>query len=319
MYLSNAKIKMMKKTFLYLLCVMILSQMGMAQKDSDIFGRWDLTVSVEGQELPSWLEVTKSGTSTLVGRFVYAFGSARPIAEIKQAGDTYAFSIPKQWEPEGQDMSFTFQLKNDQITGEMTYTDGKVYTFTGVRAPEFEYTYNPEWGSPINLFNGKDLSGWHHSGDTKQWQAKDGILINPESGSNLITDEKFMDFKLHIEFRYPEGSNSGLYLRGRHEVQIADNRGLAPSDILFAGVYGFLTPTEMMAKKPGEWQYFDITLIGNRVTIEANGKAVIIDQAIPGITGGALDSREGEPGPILLQGDHGPVEFRNIVLIPRID
>ncbi|HKK76874.1 MAG TPA: DUF1080 domain-containing protein [Saprospiraceae bacterium] len=309
----------MKKTILSLLCVMILSQIGMAQKDSDVFGRWDLTVQVADQELPSWLEVSKSGTNTLVGQFVAASGSARPIAEITKEGKTYAFSIPKQWEPAGQDMSFTFQVNKDQISGEMTSTNGKTYAFSGVRAPKFEYTYNPTWGSPINLFNGNDLSGWHHSGETKQWQAKDGILVNPESGSNLITDEKFKDFKLHIEFRYPEGSNSGLYLRGRHEVQIADNRGMEPSNILFGGIYGFLTPTEMMAKKPGEWQYFDITLIGNRVTIEANGKPIIIDQAIPGITGGALDSQEGEPGPFLLQGDHGPVEFRNIVLIPRID
>jgi hypothetical protein len=81
-------------------------------------------------------------------------------------------------------------------------------------------------------------------------------------------------------------------------------------------VYGFLTPNEMAVKPAGEWQVYDITLIGRRVTVVANGKTIINDQIIPGITGGALDSKEGEPGPIFLQGDHGPVEYRNIVIIP---
>ncbi|NNL07622.1 MAG: DUF1080 domain-containing protein, partial [Croceitalea sp.] len=113
------------------------------------------------------------------------------------------------------------------------------------------------------------------------------------------------------EFRYPEGSNSGIYLRGRYEVQIADNKGLEASDIYFSGIYGFLEPNENTAKAADEWQTYEITLIGRRVTIVANGKTVICDQTIPGITGGALDSKEGEPGPFMIQGDHGPVEFKS--------
>lgn len=154
------------------------------------------------------------------------------------------------------------------------------------------------------------------SGKVKQWVADEGILRSPKSGSNIISDASFNDFKLHIEFRYPAGSNSGVYLRGRYEVQVEDNYGLEPSSTLFGGIYGFLTPNEMVAKKPGEWQSYDITLIGRRVSVTANGKAIIVDQIIPGITGGALDSKEGEPGPIFLQGDHGPVEYRNIVITP---
>ena len=146
-----------------------------------------------------------------------------------------------------------------------------------------------------------------------------GIMSSEKSGANLVSDQSFNDFKLHIEFKYPKGSNSGVYLRGRYEVQIADNAGLDPSSILFGGIYGFLTPTENMAKAAGVWQSYDITLIGRRVSIVANGKPIIIDQAIPGITGGALDSNEGEAGPFLIQGDHGPVEYRNIIVTPRVD
>ncbi len=135
-------------------------------------------------------------------------------------------------------------------------------------------------------------------------------------GANLITDQKFNDFKLHAEFRIPKGSNSGVYLRGRYEVQVTDGKGLEPSYGELGGVYGFIAPSEMVAKEPGEWQSFDVTLIGRMITLDVNGKRVITNQEIPGITGGALDSNEGEPGPLYIQGDHGPVEYRNIVITP---
>jgi hypothetical protein len=141
-------------------------------------------------------------------------------------------------------------------------------------------------------------------------------MKSPHSGSNLVTNKTFKDFKLHIEFRYPAESNSGVYIRGRYEVQVIDSKGLEPSNVLLGGVYGFLTPSEMVARAPGEWQSFDITLVGRMVTIIANGKMIICNQAIPGITGGAIDSHEGEAGPILLQGDHGAIDYRNIIITP---
>ena len=173
----------------------------------------------------------------------------------------------------------------------------------------------PEWGNTIALFNGKDLSGWHALGEN-QWKAEGGNLVSSKSGSNIVTDKTFTDFKLHLEFKYPKESNSGVYLRGRYEVQIADSKGLEPLKDQLGAIYGFIAPNEMMAKDPGEWQSYDITLIGRLVSVAVNGKMVICSQEIPGITGGALDSHEGEPGPILIQGDHGPVEFRNIQLTP---
>ncbi|QLG46416.1 3-keto-disaccharide hydrolase [Costertonia aggregata] len=286
-----------------------------AQEKNPLEGRWNLTIQQEGRQIPSWLEISHSGHATLVGRFVYEFGSARPISEIKRSGDTFTFTIPRQWEPEGVDMQFTGKLKENVLNGTMMYTDGNTYDWTAVPAPKLEHTTSPEWGKTKSLFNGKNLDGWKATGKN-QWEVVSGTLTSPKPGSNLVSEETFTDFKLHVEFKYPEGSNSGIYLRGRYEVQIADNVGLEPSSIYFGGIYGFLTPNQMMAKPAGEWQTYDITLIGRRVTIVANGNTIICEQNIPGMTGGALDNDEAAAGPIMLQGDHGPITFRKIEITP---
>jgi len=145
----------------------------------------------------------------------------------------------------------------------------------------------------------------------------DGALTITTVGADLVTTRKFSDFKLHVEFRYPKDGNSGVYLRGRYEVQIEDSPAREwPEAIDLGAIYGFLSPNHSAGTRADEWQSFDITLIGRRVTVVLNGQTIIADQIIPGITGGALDSDEGAPGPILLQGDHTSVAFRNIVLTP---
>ncbi|CAZ98849.1 Conserved hypothetical periplasmic protein [Zobellia galactanivorans] len=291
---------------------------GNAQEAKSLEGKWDMVIEKDGKQLPSWLEIRHSGTNTLVGSFVYAFGSARPIAEVKVKNDIFNFTIPKQWEPEGTDMVFTGRLQGEELKGTMIYTDGKPYSWSAVRAPKLEYVEKAKWGKSKDLFNGKDLSGWTAMGEN-QWVVENGVLRSPKSGANLVSNEKFKDFKLHVEFKVPPGSNSGVYLRGRYEVQITDDKGSDPSNVLFGGIYGFLTPNEMAANDASEWQTYDITLIGRRVTIVANGKTIINDQNIPGITGGALDSNEGEPGPFLIQGDHGPIMFRKFEVTPRVE
>lgn len=284
--------------------------------DNDIIGRWDLTVNMDGRIAPSWLEVKLSGVKTLVGYFVADGGSARPISHVQVKEGKIHFSIPSQWDRLDKYMEFDAVLENDQLKGTITQSYGKVHSFTGERAPLLKRDKAPVWGKPINLLSGKGIEGWHADRNTNQWVNINGVLTSPKSGANIITDQNFEDFKLHIEFRYPAGSNSGVYLRGRYEIQVEDNAGKEPSSTLFGGIYGFITPNEMVAKAPGEWQTYDITLVGRRVTVVANGKAIIVDQIIPGITGGALNSKEGEPGPIMLQGDHGPVEYRNIIITP---
>jgi hypothetical protein len=280
-----------------------------------IIGHWDLTVDMgNNQMVPSWLEVKLSGFKTLVGYFVADAGSARPISKVTQDGQKFTFNIPPQWEAGANDLLFEGTLDNDKLSGTITTPNGQKHSFTGVRAPSLARDKAPVWNKPVKLFNGTNLDGWVAQKTDNQWVADNGILRSPRPGSNLLSKEKYNDFKLHIEFRFPVNSNSGVYLRGRYELQIIDSKGEEPSSVLFAGIYGFLTPNEMVAKGPGEWQSYDITLIGRRVTVVANGKTVICDAIIPGITGGAIDSKEGEPGPILLQGDHGTIEYRNIII-----
>ena len=288
-----------------------------ARPDEPLLGRWDLVVQRGAQTMPSWLEVERSGAVRLVGQFVGSGGSARPIAKIEFKDGTFRFTIPPQWERESNDLMFEGRLEGDRLSGSMITADGQRLTWSGTRAPSLRRTVQPSWGQPVKLLNGKSLDGWHTvGGGQNQWSAVSGVLQNAKSGANLATDQKFDDFKLHLEFRVPQEANSGVYLRGRYELQIDDSAGLDPSSHHLGGVYGFIAPSQSVARPAGEWQSMDVTLVGRMLTYDLNGTTIICNREIPGITGGALDSAEGDPGPLLLQGDHGPVDYRNIVLTP---
>jgi hypothetical protein len=292
-----------------------------AQSDnSNIIGRWDVIVHDADSTYPSWFEVRLSGHRTLVGSYVGQFGSARPIASVEWNGGVMRFVVPPQWEDRKTDVVYEGQLEGDVIRGHTTNNEGDRISWEARRAPSLDRE-SSAWGKPIELFNRHDLQGWKPRSDERKngWQVRDGVLVNAEPGNDLMTEQLFTDFKLQAEFRYPQGSNSGIYLRGRYEVQIEDNFGDEPNNERIGGVYGFLTPCVNAAKPAGEWQTIEVTLIGRRVTVVFNCERVIDRQKIPGITGGALNSDEGQPGPILIQGDHGPVEFRALRLTPAVD
>ncbi len=324
------------KTILFLLVFTVAgftaAQAQRVESDSPLIGKWDLTISIEEDQMenlglfrhglmssegfPGWLQVKLSGFSTLVGYYVGYEGSARPISEVHYDADKdkYHFTIPPQW-MDIEDIYFEFTLEDDKLSG-YKILDGNKLQFTGVRAPSLEREEPPIWGNPVNMLT--DNMGHWIIPENNKFKMEDGILVNPEKGGNLITAQKFDDFKLSMEFRYPEGSNSGIYLRGRYEIQIEDSKGRA-DDVSIGGIYGFIAPAVNAAREPGEWQTYEITLVGRHVTIIHNGIEVISNRPIPGITGGSLDSNEGEPGPIMIQGDHGPVEFRKFVVTPAVN
>lgn len=310
------------KRILGLLAVGVLSATPLAAQSGQppIIGRWDLAIDMPGINRAGWLEVHRSGGRTLVGQFVGVSGSARPISRVDFRDGEMRFVIPPQWESAPGDQSFVARLEGDSLKGTLTMGDGRVVAWRGTRAPSLRRPGEPRWGEPIRLLGARDLTGWRVIGGTGEWEVVDGVLRNRKSGGNLATERTFRDFKLHLEFRHPPASNSGVYLRGRYEVQIEDARGpgAEPDAGVIGAVYGFLAPSRIAARPAGEWQTLDITLVGRMVTVVLNGDTVICDREIPGITGGALDSDEGAPGPLLLQGDHGPVDFREIVITPAL-
>jgi len=283
-----------------------------------LLGRWDLTLKAPDRQYPSWLELSQENghlTAQMVGRW----GNARPLPKVEFSQGQVTFVSPKEEEGLTVDMVFVGKLNGKTLEGSVTGPRDGPWTFTGVRAPALDRKGTPKWGKPVSLFNGKDLTGWKISDPnaTPVWKVENGTLVSPGHGPEIINEKKFQDFKLHIEFNCAAGGNSGVYLRGRYEVQIEDNSIQEPPSHHMGGVYGFIAPTPEMPRKPGEWQTYDITLVGRTITVVQNGTTIIDKQEIPGITGGALDSHEELPGPIYLQGsEDNHVAFRNIVVTP---
>ena len=281
-------------------------------------GRWDLTLKSADHEYPSWLELTQE-SGHLNAQFVGRWGNARSLPKVEVSNGHLTFVSPKEEEGAAADMVFEGTLVGDRLSGTVNGPDGKTWQWSGPHAPALKRTHPPKWGKPIALFNGKDLAGWKMSepNSEKVWKVENGELISPGNGPELINDSKFEDFKLHVEFNCGPDSNSGVYLRGRYEVQIETDSIQEPPSHHTGGVYGFLAPTPELPRKPGEWQTYDITLVGRMITVAQNGQTIINNQEIPGITGGALNSHEELPGPIYLQGsEKGHVAFRSLVLTP---
>ncbi len=282
-------------------------------------GRWDLTLKAPDREHPSWLELSEEN-GQLKAQFVGRWGNARPLPKAEIAKGHLTFVSPKEEEGSQADLVFEGTLIGKNLSGTVNGPDGKTWQWTGMRAPSLKRSGTPKWGKPIELFNGKDLTGWrmlNPSASGPVWKVENGLLITPGNGPELIHDGKFEDFKLHVEFNCGEKSNSGVYLRGRYEVQVETDSLDEPPSHHMGGVYGFLAPTPEQPRTPGVWQTYDITLVGRMITVVQNGQTIINNQEIPGITGGALESHEELPGPIYLQGsEEGHVSYRKIVLTP---
>jgi len=307
----------------FLLLVSPAHSFGSSNKSSadsvqPLLGRWDLTLKSADHVYPSWLELREEN-GTLAAQMVGRWGNARPLPKADFSDGQLTVVSPKEEEDLPVDMVFVGKLNGKILEGSVTGPKDGPWTWSGVRAPALNRRGAPKWGKPVSLFNGKDLTGWKMSDPNAKavWTVENGTLVSPGHGPEIVNGSKFQDFKLHIEFNCEAKANSGVYLRGRYEVQIEDNSIQEPPSHHTGGVYGFITPTPEMPRKPGEWQSFDITLVGRTITVVQNGTTIIDKQEIPGITGGALDSHEELPGPIYLQGsEDNHVAYRNIVVTP---
>ncbi len=320
-----------RRRCLYLLFAVLLTlgagagtteaQAGGSSSESSVIkpylGRWDLTVKTPTQMRPSWIELSERD-GQVEGLMVGFWAHATPTGKVEIKDGEIEFTVPTDV---GYDEGTVIKgkLAGGRLAGTATSPKGVSWSWTGQRAPTLESKSEPQWGKPIQLFDGKDLTGWKFADPAhgKVWSVEDGTLVRNGTGSELISIPKFMNFKLHVEFNCGPKSNSGVYLRGRYEVQIETDSTSEPPNRRMGAVYGFITPDPPLVQTPDVWQTYDITFVGRTLTLVHNGQTVIDQKQIPGITGGALDSHEGAPGPIYLQGtEAGRVEFRNIVIRP---
>jgi len=281
---------------------------------SPFVGRWDFNITQSnGKQAAVWLGI-KEKSSGLDIWYQPTGGHVFQVPDYKVSGSHLTLNME-------HDTSIELDAKDGKLVGTQKHA-GHSIELTGLPAPALKGHEPKAWTKPVKLFDGKDLSGWTPIGDTanSHWVVQDGDLLNEKHGANLKSNEKFTDFKVHFEVSCPDDANSGFYLRGRYELQLEyEKAGTEPPERSMGAIYGRLAPSSMLPRKPGEWESLDVTLVGRTVTVVRDGTLTIDHKEIDGITGGALDANEGEPGSFYIQGDHtGGLKFRNItVSVPK--
>jgi len=281
-------------------------------------GRWNVRITDATDTFVSGgFQITEKGGALSAG-LVWRWGSYLPAKSVEVKDGV--LRLTREENP-GKIDTFEAKLEGETLKGQVTYPDGKVHHFEGKKAPLLLDKRAPVWGAPVTLFDGKTLTGWKLRDPQKKngWAAQGGelVVVEPKDNADLVTEQSFKDLKLHVEFNVDAKSNSGVYLRGRYEIQILDNPDakMALDSHGSGALYSRVAPKLDATKPAGEWQTYDITFVGRQLQVVLNGKQVL-NTVVEGITGGALDPFEGEPGPLMLQGDHGKVRFRNVVVTP---
>ncbi len=304
-----------------LLALALLLTGSVAQAENPFIGRWALTIP---DGAAGWLGIEEKD-GALKGGLLWAVGSVTPVQDVKLEGDKLVVKRSAT-----ETITATATGNDLKLTDVKTGPDGKELNhadFTGKRLPALPPAPDlskVKFGEPINLFNGKDLTGWRLLDEKADngWSVQDGSLLNRvEKGKhcgNLRTDREFSDFNLKLETRTQKDSNSGIFLRGRYEVQVAETFGKPLDPHNMGALYSRIMPSVAAEKPMGEWQTFDITFVDQHVTVVLNGQKIIDNQPVLGCTGGALTSDEASPGPLYLQGDHSNIDYRNIVIRPVV-
>ena len=307
--------------------------------ENPFLGEWELTIPGGAA---GWLEVREQG-SQFEASMLWGWGSVEPVASATCEANQLVLTRKHQTERkdaqgkkskvtnletirctlEGNTIHLVSTKPRDNGQGEETLE------FSGRRQPPMPSAPDltgVKFGAPIALFDGKDLTGWRLTDPNavNGWSVKDGLLVNnplQEEGKhknygNLRTDQEFQDFTLNVEVRVGKGQNSGVYVRGIYEVQVADTYGRPLAAHNMGAVYSRIKPLASAEKPPGEWQTMEITFVDRHMTVVLNGHKIIDNQPVLGCTGGALWSDVSRPGPIYLQGDHTGIEYRKLVLRP---
>jgi hypothetical protein len=317
-----------------------------AKADASAFaGQW--TLDIAGGWV-GWLEVNQKDNS-LSGSLLWKWGSVTPVDTMFMTAGNYLVAargnnVMYSFDKEGKAVKNHVSIEwvevvksGDKIGGKMISPrpDGKgvdTTTFSGIKLPPVSAAPDlskVKFGTPVALFNGKDLTGWKLIDEKLKngFSVVKGVLVNDPAQKegqehvaygNLRTVQEFEDFNLKLEVNVPEGSNSGIYLKGMYEIQVLDSYKKPLDSHNMGAVYSRVTPSVNAEKPAGQWQTVDITLCDRHVTVILNGTKIIDNQAVYGPTGGAIKSDVFAAGPIYLQGDHGKVSYRNIQLTPIV-
>ena len=300
-------------------------------------GRWALNLPHGGA---GWLGVERLPCGALKGSLLWGGGSVMPVAETKIEDQALVVVRKHNAKKDGKDVqnteTITAKLDGDTLAlaTRTVNCDGQEIgkaEFTGKRIPDLPPRPDLsklKFGAPVPLLNGKELTGWKAMNEKAPncWSVADGMLSNrvmgPDGknrhGTNIRTEAEFEDFNLKTEVRVPKNGNSGIYLRGIYEVQVAETFGKPCDSHNMGALYSRIVPAVAAERPAGEWQTLDITLVDRHLTVILNGKTIIGNQPVLGCTGGAMTSDEFRPGPIYLQGDHTDVDYRNMVLTPIV-
>ncbi len=307
------------------LCLLLACAVSVAIAEDEAFnGRWIIEALGDNGGRALWLEVNGAGGGSISGSMVGAGpgGQLDPIREARVEGGQLRFHLERtQRRGPGSVIRTEVEaaLHGERLVGVANRSRGALL-WVGQRAPVIAERDDGTWreGAPVELFDGKGIDGWHalRPGREDGWYAENGILKNRRNADVLVSDARFWNFRLQVELLVHPGMNGGIGLRGRYEVQLLDDFGQPASDHGNGALYGRIAPSVNASRRAGEWQAFDIRLVGRELTVVLNGVKTIDRIPVDGFTAMATDWREGEPGPITLQGDHGAIEFRKIRVTP---
>ena len=289
-------------------------------QQNPFLGQWNLIGTGDNAASVYWLEVKEEG-GQLKGTFLNRTSSPFPVHSIRVENDELFWEPMRNVKtPDRAGAQFRAKVVGDKLVGSATIGERTV-TFEGVRPHKWapmNANAKHTFGIPVELFDGKSLEAWdvQHKSRPMNWSIADGAMTNEKGANNLVSKEKFKDFRIVAEYKLEPQSNSGIYLRGRYEMQVVDDFGKPADKNSHMSIYG-RTPAAANASKPaGEWQTMEATVVGNKVTVVLNGQKIHDNATLGGITGGALDANETEAGPIMLQGDHGKVWYRKVTVTP---
>lgn len=349
----------MEKTFYFLAVALMLAtfsscntgqeKVSPVQKTdiSEFFGQW--TIDIEGGSV-GWIEV-RQDQGFIAGDILWGGGSVLPVSNIFLASDRTlvlqrAGSVVRKRDENRNPLVTSVitdwleinRKTSDELEGillrpQRTGLGVDTTFFSGWKLPPVPPAPDlskVKYGEPETLFNGRDLTGWRliNPEQTNGWKVVDGTLLNDpvqaEGGprisyGNLRTDKTFGDFNLKLEVNIPPGSNSGVYLRGIYEIQVVDSYKKDTDPHNMGAVYSRIRPVTAAEKPAGQWQTMDMTLCDRHITVILNDVKIIDNQPVYGPTGGAISPDVFAPGPVYLQGDHGKVAYRNIVLTPILE